>query len=213
MSRTVERRDRASRGLAAQSASPRADGAPSALTVMDASDIARAIRRVAHEIAERNHAQALALVGVLRRGAALSQRLCTLLAEMGCGEVPVGTLDISLYRDDGRGSSGDPRLLGRSIPFSLGGRTVVLADDVLYTGRTARAALQALADLGRPRAIQLAVLVDRGERELPIRADYVGKNVTAGAGQRVYVRLAEVDGIDAVIVGRGNQITPPRRLN
>jgi pyrimidine operon attenuation protein/uracil phosphoribosyltransferase len=214
MSRDVERRKRPTREHGAlQPASPRADAplaadatTPSALTIMDSAEIARAIRRLAHEIEERNRGKTLALVGVLRRGAALSQRLRLLLAEMGCGEVPVGTLDISLYRDDGRGTSADPQLLDRSIPFSLNGRTIVLADDVLYTGRTVRAALQALSELGRPRAIQLAVLVDRGERELPIRADYVGKNVAAGAGQRVYVRLAEIDGIDAVIVGRANQI-------
>jgi pyrimidine operon attenuation protein/uracil phosphoribosyltransferase len=113
----------------------------------------------------------------------------------------VGTLDISSYRDDGKGEPGDPRLLGRNIPFALDNRRVVLVDDVLYTGRTVRAALTALSELGRPEAIQLAVLIDRGQRELPIRADYVGKNVEAPTGQRVYVRLSEIDGIDAVVIG------------
>jgi pyrimidine operon attenuation protein / uracil phosphoribosyltransferase len=115
--------------------------------------------------------------------------------------VRVGTLDISSYRDDGRGSPGDPRLLGRDIPFTLDGTRVVLVDDVLYTGRTVRAALDAIADLGHPESVQLAVLVDRGERELPIRADYVGRNVEAPRGQRVYVRLAEIDGVDEVVIG------------
>jgi pyrimidine operon attenuation protein/uracil phosphoribosyltransferase len=208
MNRTVDRRNRAGHEPRAQSESSLTDRTPNpeakgagALTVMDASDIARAIRRLAHEIDERNDAETLALVGVFRRGVALAQRLRGLLTEMGRDEISVGILDISLYRDDGRGEGGDPQLLGRSIPFSLSSRTVVLVDDVLYTGRTVRAALQALTELGRPRSIQLAVLVDRGERELPIRADYVGKNVKAGPAQRVYVRLREVDGIDAVIVG------------
>ena len=115
--------------------------------------------------------------------------------------VSVGTLDISSYRDDGRGAPGDPRLLGRDIPFALDRTRVVLVDDVLYTGRTVRAALDALADLGHPESIQLAVLVDRGERELPIRADYVGRNIEAPRDQRVYVRLAEVDGVDEVVIG------------
>jgi pyrimidine operon attenuation protein/uracil phosphoribosyltransferase len=123
------------------------------------------------------------------------------LTRIGPGRIPVGTLNISSYRDDGRGAQGDPRLLGREIPFALEGRRIILVDDVLYTGRTARAALTALAELGRPEAIELAVLVDRGEHELPIRADYVGKNIGAPAGQRVYVRLSEVDGVDAVVIG------------
>ncbi|MGO9451434.1 MAG: bifunctional pyr operon transcriptional regulator/uracil phosphoribosyltransferase PyrR [Candidatus Binataceae bacterium] len=171
---------------------------------LDASAVARSVRRIAHEIAERNGgADNLVLIGVIRRGASLAERVAAELHGSGARTIPVGTLDISSYRDDGKGAPGDPRLLGRDIPFSLDGKRVVLVDDVLYTGRTVRAALDALTDLGRPESIQLAVLVDRGERELPIRADYVGKNIQAPAGQRVYVRLSEVDGSDMVVIGNG----------
>lgn len=174
--------------------------------VLDAGAISRSLKRIAHEILERNDgADNLALIGILRRGANLAERLRAALERAGKPDVPVGTLDISLYRDDGKGRGGDPRLLGRDIPFSLDGMRVVLVDDVLYTGRTVRAALDALADLGRPESIQLAVLVDRGARELPIRADYVGKNVQTGRGEWVYVRVSEVDGLDAVLVGEGRQ--------
>ncbi len=169
---------------------------------LDSSAISRSVKRIAHEIGERGSGVGnLVLVGILRRGANLAQRLATALKEVEERDIPVGTLDISSYRDDGKGAPGDPRLLGRDIPFPLDGKRVILVDDVLYTGRTVRAALDALSDLGRPESIQLAVLIDRGERELPIRADYVGKNLQAPSDQRVYVRLAEVDGIDAVVVG------------
>jgi pyrimidine operon attenuation protein / uracil phosphoribosyltransferase len=169
---------------------------------LDAEAITRCVKRIAHEIVERNDgADSLALIGILRRGATLAERLAQALGQNGRGEIPVGTLDISSYRDDGKGEQGDPRLLGRNIPFLLDGGRVILVDDVLYTGRTVRAALTALADLGRPESIQLAVLVDRGEHEIPIRADYVGKNIAAPTGQRVYVRLGEIDGVDAVVVG------------
>ncbi len=169
---------------------------------LDAEGVARCVTRIAHEIVEHHGGiDRLALVGILRRGANLAERLAALLNQNGGQFVPVGTLDISSYRDDGKGVPGDPRLLGRNIPFSLDGRSVVLVDDVLYTGRTVRAALTALADLGRPESVQLATLVDRGERELPIRADYVGRNIAAPKGQRVYVRLSEIDGIDAVLIG------------
>jgi len=172
--------------------------------VLDAPAVGRSIKRIAHEIAERNGgSENLALIGIIRRGASLAERLAAELKTGGTLGIAVGTLDISSYRDDGKGKPGDPRLLGREIPFSLDRKRVVLVDDVLYTGRTVRAALDALADLGRPESIQLAVLVDRGERELPIRADYVGKNIEAPGGQRVYVRLAEVDGSDAVVIGNG----------
>lgn len=172
------------------------------VVALDAAAIARAVKRIAHEIDEHNSGSGdLVLVGIVRRGANLAERLAAALKEMGRSEVPVGTLDISLYRDDGKGEPGDPRLLGRNIPFSLSGKRVVLVDDVLYSGRTVRAALDALVDLGRPQSVQLAVLVDRDERELPIRADYIGKNIQAPAGDRVYVRLSEVDGVDAVVIG------------
>jgi pyrimidine operon attenuation protein / uracil phosphoribosyltransferase len=169
---------------------------------LDANAIVRTVKRIAHEIVERNNgAGSIVLIGIVRRGARLAERLAEAIADGGNRVVPVGTLDISSYRDDGRGAPGDPRLLGRDIPFALDRTRIVLVDDVLYTGRTVRAALDALADLGHPESIQLAVLVDRGERELPIRADYVGRNIEAPRGQRVYVRLAEVDGVDEVVIG------------
>jgi pyrimidine operon attenuation protein/uracil phosphoribosyltransferase len=172
------------------------------LMALDAAAIARSVKRLAHEIVEHNpQAGDLVLVGILRRGATLALRLRSALAEITGADVPMGTLDISLYRDDNRSGAGDPRLLAREVPFSLNGKRVVLVDDVLYTGRTVRAALDAMADLGRPESIQLAVLVDRGERELPIRADFVGKNIAAPHGQRVFVRLVETDGMDAVLIG------------
>jgi pyrimidine operon attenuation protein/uracil phosphoribosyltransferase len=178
---------------------------PATTVALDAATVTRSVKRLAHEIAERNTgAPNLVLIGVVRRGAALAERLLKVLAEVGMANVPVGTLDISSYRDDKKGAPGDPRLIGRNIAFSLDGKRVVLIDDVLYTGRTVRAALGAISDLGRPESIQLAVLVDRGERELPIRADYVGKNIQAPRGQRVYVRLTEIDGADAVVIGNAN---------
>lgn len=173
-----------------------------ATVVLDAEAIARCVRRIAREIKEHyGDINDLALIGILRRGATLAERIAALLNQNGAARVPVGTLDISSYRDDSKGKPGDPRLLGRKIPFSLDDHKLVLVDDVLYTGRTVRAALAALADLGRPRCIELAALVDRGQRELPIRADYVGKNISAPEGQRVYVKLNEVDGVDAVVIG------------
>jgi pyrimidine operon attenuation protein / uracil phosphoribosyltransferase len=178
---------------------------PMSTPALDAEAIARCVKRMAREMIEHRDAESgpLLLVGIIRRGASLAQRLASELRLAGSLEAPVGTLDISSYRDDGRGAHGDPRLIGRDIPFSIDGAHVILVDDVLYTGRTVRAALTALADLGRPDSIQLAVLVDRGQRELPIRADYVGKNIAALPDQRVYVRLNEIDGVDAVVVGGG----------
>ena len=178
---------------------------PTAAPALDADAIARCVKRIAHEIVEHRDGDSgpLALIGIVRRGASLAHRLATELRSDGNAETPVGTIDISSYRDDGRGAPGDPRLIGRDIPFSIDGARVILVDDVLYTGRTVRAALTALADLGRPDSIQLAVLVDRGQRELPIRADYVGKNIVAQPDQRVHVRLHEIDGVDAVVIGGG----------
>jgi pyrimidine operon attenuation protein/uracil phosphoribosyltransferase len=176
--------------------------APATTVALDASTVTRSVKRLAHEIAERNTgAHNLVLIGVVRRGAALAERLIEALGEVGLANIPVGTLDISSYRDDKKGAPGDPRLIGRNIAFSLDRKRVVLVDDVLYTGRTVRAALGAISDLGRPESIQLAVLVDRGEREVPIRADFVGKNIPTPKGQRVYVKLSEVDGFDGVLIG------------
>ena len=178
---------------------------PTPTPALDADAIARCIKRIAHEITEQREEGAgkLALIGIVRRGVSLANRLASELGAGGAGEIPVGTVDISSYRDDGRGTPGDPRLIGRDIPFPIDGARVILVDDVLYTGRTVRAALTALGEVGRPESIQLAVLVDRGEHEVPIRADYVGKNIAAPSEQRVYVRLSEIDGIDAVVIGEG----------
>jgi len=178
---------------------------PKPTLALDADAIARCIKRIAHEITEHGegHAGKLALIGIVRRGVSLAERLAAELRANGAPDTPVGTIDISSYRDDGRGEPGDPRLIGRDIPFSIDGARVILVDDVLYTGRTVRAALTALGELGRPESIELAVLVDRGQRELPIRADHVGKNIAAPPDQRVYVRLSEIDGADAVVIGGG----------
>jgi pyrimidine operon attenuation protein/uracil phosphoribosyltransferase len=168
---------------------------------MDSAEIARALSRVAHEVLERNKGAAgLVFVGIHTRGVDLARRLAERVAEIEQIEIPVGVLDVGLYRDDI--STRQPSPLGpTSLPFSVDGCTVVLVDDVLYTGRTIRAAIDALIDYGRPRAIQLAVLVDRGHRELPIRADFVGKNVPTSAREDVSVLLAEVDGEDGVRIG------------
>src|SRR5260370_21789571 len=155
---------------------------------LDSAQLGRSIKRIAMEIAERNGgADNVVLVGIVRRGAKLAERIANERGSNGKRQVPVGTLDISSYRDDGKGMPGDPRLIGRDIPFSLDGKRVVLIDDVLYTGRTVRAALDAISDLGRAESVQLAVLVDRREHRLPIRADYLGKNIPAPDGQRVYL--------------------------
>jgi pyrimidine operon attenuation protein / uracil phosphoribosyltransferase len=168
--------------------------------VLTPDSIDRSLRRVSHEILERNAAslETLALVGVLTRGVPLAQRICANLLRFEGLDAHVGSLDITLHRDDL--SEDEPEVKGSRIPFDVTGKTVVLVDDVLYTGRTARAAMDALLELGRPAAIRLAVLVDRGHRELPVRADYVGKNVPTARGQRVLVNLEETDGEDGVIV-------------
>jgi len=159
----------------------------------------RTLRRIADEIFERHpDPKDLALVGIRSRGVPLARRLARLLAEGARAEPAVGALDITLYRDDFTSIAAQPITKGTDILFSIDGRTVVLVDDVLFTGRTIRAAMDALVDYGRPRAIRLAVLVDRGHRELPIRADHVGKNVPTQAGDDVRVHLVEVDGRDEV---------------
>jgi pyrimidine operon attenuation protein/uracil phosphoribosyltransferase len=171
--------------------------------VLDADKISRSLARMAHEILERNpDAADLALVGVRTRGVPLAQRLAARIEEFGGPQVPVGTLDITLYRDDLTAISDHPILRKTDIPFPIDGRNVILVDDVLYTGRTVRAALDGVIDLGRPRRIQLAVLVDRGHRELPIRPDYIGKNLPTAPDDFVQVRLREIDGVDEVRVGK-----------
>ena len=166
--------------------------------VLDETALDRALTRIAHEILERNGgAKELAFVGLRTRGVSLAHRLAAKIAHIDGTTLPVGTLDITLYRDD-LGMRGTPVIRGTDIPFSIKDKTVVLVDDVLFSGRTVRAALDALGDLGRPRAVQLAVLVDRGHRELPIRADYVGKNIPTALAENVRVLLTEIDGADEV---------------
>ncbi|HKF00499.1 MAG TPA: bifunctional pyr operon transcriptional regulator/uracil phosphoribosyltransferase PyrR [Actinomycetes bacterium] len=166
--------------------------------VLDAADIGRILTRISHEIVERNKGTAgLALVGVHRRGVPLARRLAARLAGIEGGPVPVGAIDVAMYRDD-IGMRPPAATHDTDLPFDLSGRVVVLVDDVLFTGRTIRAALDALVDFGRPHAIQLAVLVDRGHRELPIRADYVGKNIPTSMDEDVQVAVAEIDGADEV---------------
>jgi pyrimidine operon attenuation protein/uracil phosphoribosyltransferase len=169
--------------------------------IMDADSIDRALTRIAHEIFERNRSlDGLTLVGIRTRGVPLAQRLAAKLDRIAGAPPPIGILDINLYRDDLSLTADHPVLRRTEISFALDGRRVILVDDVLFTGRTIRAALDGLIDLGRPGSIQLVVLVDRGHRELPIRADYVGKNVPTSRAQRVEVRLREVDGTDEVVI-------------
>jgi pyrimidine operon attenuation protein/uracil phosphoribosyltransferase len=178
--------------------------------LMDAPRLARTLARMAHEMAERHHDIGRAvLVGVRTRGVPLAQRLAKLIAA-AAGEAPVvGALDITLYRDDLTMIAAHPVLKGTDIPVSIDGRVVVLVDDVLYTGRTARAALDELIDFGRPSRIELAVLVDRGHRELPIRADYAGKTITTTRDEIVQVMLADQDGADRVVLLEKTAALPP----
>ncbi len=169
--------------------------------ILGPDDVRRALARIAHEIVERERTEGLVLVGIADRGDHLALRLSREISKIEGGEVPVGALDITFYRDDIGLTSEVPQVHETRIPFDITGRTVVLVDDVLYTGRTIRAAMDALVDFGRPRAVQLAVLVDRGHRELPIRADYVGKNVPTRPDDLVRVLLMETDGEEAVEVG------------
>jgi pyrimidine operon attenuation protein / uracil phosphoribosyltransferase len=171
--------------------------------VMDADRMSRALTRIAHEILERNRGlDDVALVGIRARGVPLARRLAHALKEINGDDVPTGALDITLYRDDLMRQPVGPQPVVRrtEIPFSIDDRRILLVDDVLYTGRTIRAALDALIDFGRPRNIQLVVLVDRGHRELPIKPDYVGKNVPTSLKQSVQVRLEEIDGTDEVLI-------------
>ena len=177
--------------------------------MLEHDELRRTLVRISHEISEKNPGpEGLALVGIHTRGALLAQRLHTLVGEQTGSEVPLGDIDISFYRDDvgDRGPDAQPLVHASHLDFDLSGRTVVLVDDVLFTGRTVRAAIDALFDYGRPARVQLAVLCDRGHRELPIRPDYVGKNLPTARDERVNVRLEESDGVDEVtIAGSGER--------
>jgi pyrimidine operon attenuation protein/uracil phosphoribosyltransferase len=188
-----------------------------ATLLLDAEALGRSLSRIAHELIERNGPPdgpglgTVALVGIQTRGAPLASRLRRLVEERSGVALPVGALDITFHRDDvhvrdgGRPPGRQPLVRATSIPFSIEGMTVVLVDDVLYTGRTIRAAIDALMEFGRPARIQLAVLVDRGHRELPIRPDYVGKNLPTGRGERIQVELLEIDEIDGVLLIAGSE--------
>jgi pyrimidine operon attenuation protein / uracil phosphoribosyltransferase len=174
-------------------------------TVLDARDISRALTRIAHEILERNKgSEGLVLLGIPSRGVPLARRIAAKIAAVEGIDIPVGSLDVTMYRDDLRMRPART-LLPTDIPSGgIDGKTVVLVDDVLFSGRTIRAALDAMNDVGRPRSVRLAVLVDRGHRELPIRADFVGKNLPTSLVEKVAVRLEEFDGADAVTISGGN---------
>jgi pyrimidine operon attenuation protein/uracil phosphoribosyltransferase len=178
--------------------------APGSRTVLDARDVSRALTRIAHEILERNKgAGDLVLLGIPSRGVPLARRIAQRIASVEGLEVPVGSLDVTMYRDDLRLRPARA-LMPTDIPASgIDDKVVVLVDDVLYSGRTIRAALDAMGDIGRPRAVRLAVLVDRGHRELPIRADFVGKNLPTSLAETVAVRIEELDGEDAVLITDG----------
>jgi pyrimidine operon attenuation protein/uracil phosphoribosyltransferase len=168
--------------------------------VLDRDDMRRTLVRIAHEIVENNDPSEIALVGIHRRGAVLAQRLRQLLGDLLEHEVPIGELDIAFYRDDLGSRPEAPVVHSSRLDFGVDGRTVVIVDDVLYTGRTVRAAIEALFDYGRPAKVQLAVLADRGHRELPIRPDYVGKNLPTSRAERVNVCVEEIDDVDEVTI-------------
>ena len=170
-------------------------------TIMDGEAMTRALRRIAHEIVERNRGtEGLALIGIRRRGVPLSERLREMIKEVEGQELETGVLDITLYRDDLSTRLDQPLVRGTQVPFDLNDKHAILVDDVLFTGRTTRAAMDALMDLGRPATIQLAVLVDRGHRELPIKANYVGKNLPTAKKELVEVKVEEMDGEDRVVI-------------
>lgn len=169
--------------------------------IMNQKAVSRALTRLAHEIIERNEGvESVVLVGIKTRGIYLAERLASRIDEIEEQQVSVGELDITPYRDDQKKRNGDPKIIGSSLPVAIEGKTVVLVDDVLYTGRTIRAAMDALMDIGRPERIQLAVLIDRGHRELPIRPDYIGKNVPTSRQEKISVQLSEVDQTDRVVI-------------
>ncbi len=174
--------------------------------IMTSEDIRRSLARIAHEIIERNKTtEHLILVGMRTRGVPLARRLAADMEALEGLKIPVGALDISLYRDDLSSLDVQPTVQRTDIPVNIDDKSIVLVDDVLFTGRSTRAAMDALIDLGRPRSIQLAVLVDRGHRELPIRPDYVGKNIPSSRHEEIQVQLVETDGIDAVVISKNSQ--------
>jgi pyrimidine operon attenuation protein/uracil phosphoribosyltransferase len=176
--------------------------------VLDQDDIRRTLVRIAHEIVEKNaEADRLAIVGIHRRGALLAQRLHRLVEDLVDAQVPQGDIDITFYRDDVGTRLDQPVVHASDVAFDVNGATVVIVDDVLYTGRTVRAAIEALFAYGRPAKVQLAVLADRGHRDLPIRPDYVGKNLPTARTERVNVRLAELDGVDEVVISTTTEVT------
>lgn len=177
---------------------------PDRKVVLDRDDMRRTLVRIAHEIVEKNPEGQVAIVGIHRRGAILAQRVHALTSELLDGAVPLGSVDISFYRDD-LAIRGAPVVHATSLDFPLDGRTIVIVDDVLYTGRTVRAAIDVVFDYGRPARVQLAALVDRGHRELPIRPDYVGKNIPTSLQERVNVHVQEIDGVDEVTIGPAKQ--------
>jgi pyrimidine operon attenuation protein/uracil phosphoribosyltransferase len=169
--------------------------------VLDHDDVRRTLMRIAHEIVEKNPDGRVAIVGIHRRGAVLAKRLHTLTSELLDSDVPLGSVDIAFYRDDLSIRPSAPIVHATQLDFPVQGRTIVIVDDVLYTGRTVRAAIDVIFDYGRPARVQLAALVDRGHRELPIRPDYIGKNIPTSVQERVNVRVEEVDGVDEVTIG------------
>jgi pyrimidine operon attenuation protein/uracil phosphoribosyltransferase len=181
---------------------------PDDKVVLDGDDMRRTLVRIAHEIVEKNaEPERLALVGIHRRGAFLAARLKRLVDEQLDADVPLGDVDISFYRDDVETRAGEPEVHATHLDFDVDGRTIVVVDDVLYTGRTVRAAIEALFHYGRPARVQLAVLADRGHRELPIRPDYVGKNLPTSRSERVNVRVRELDEVDEVSISQLEEAT------
>lgn len=169
--------------------------------VMDDQDVSRAVMRIAHEIIEKNKGiEDVALIGIQRRGVPLARRIADRIQEVEGKKIPVGIIDITFYRDDLSAISEQPVINGTQFDFSVTGKKIVLVDDILYTGRTARAAMDAIMELGSPKMIQLAILIDRGHRELPIRPDFVGKNIPTSKNEEINVSLIETDGIDLVTI-------------